>query len=136
MGEPPLSPPAPNNRRIRFLWHRSFHPAISVRIERAAGAASLIATETSDPIGGAVTRQVEIRLSVEQMDSIDSAVASLGYWSLPVTESPEGMDGATWILEVSDADRYHFVTRWNGGELESIGRELLALSELDPSPIY
>lgn len=136
MGEPPLSSPPPGGRKVRFLWLRSFHPAIVVHVEKDRGKTLLVARETDRPSGGRIVREQERVLSDVQTDAISSLLDEIEFWTLPPTKQSFGLDGAEWILEVSDPTRYHFVDRWGGGELETIGRRLLELSEMEPDPIY
>jgi hypothetical protein len=136
LGEPPLSPPGSGERRLRFLWLRSFDPAISIRVERVDGLTRLFAIESAHVNRGPVARSVERHVSLLEMRDLDRAVRDLGFWSLPTTRESNGLDGAQWILEISDSDRYHVVDRWSGGELLHIGRLLLSYSGLDPDPIY
>jgi hypothetical protein len=139
MGEPTL---VPNDGavRVRFLWLRSFHPSIAVRIECSSSSTIVLSTQLSGKGGyepGGVDRHTERTLSEYEWSSLQRAINEGGFWSLPSEETNvTGHDGAQWVLEVADHDRYHVVDRWSGGELEEMGRHILRLSHLDPEPIY
>ncbi len=72
----------------------------------------------------------------EDWTKVQQALAGSEFWNLQTNEQSLGLDGARWVLEVAEYDRDHVVDRWSGGEVESIGRLLLELSQLDPEPIY
>lgn len=139
MGEPPLAIPPAATLVLRFVWLRSFHPAIAVRVERVGPDARLYAVELSGAGGyepGLPARRQERSLSDVDWEVLANLVEQSDFWLLPVTEPGFGLDGATWLLEISERHRYHLVDRWSGGELEDVGRQLLALSGLEPDPIY
>jgi hypothetical protein len=139
MGEAPLAAPSQRGTRVRFLWLRSFHPGIAVRIEHGAQGTKLTAIELDGAGGyapGAVARRVDRPLSPGEWAALRQALAESGFWNLQTSERILGLDGAEWIVEVAEHDRYHVVDRWSGGAVEPIGRLLLELSRLEPDPIY
>ena len=139
MGEPPLTSPPPGAKRMRFLWLRTFHPGIAIRIEGSPESAHLIATELTGAGGyapGTVGRREQRILLPEEWSETQRLLTAAGFWRLPTNKPVLGLDGAHWILEVSEPKRYHIVDRWSGDELEDIGTYLLDLSGLDPEPIY
>lgn len=139
MGEAPLSAPPKGRSRIRFLWLRSFNPGISVRVEFDLDSAELFATKLDGAGGyapGNVAQHVKRALLPEDWTKVQQALAESDFWNLQTNEQSLGLDGARWIVEVAEYDRDHVVDRWSGGEVESIGRMLLDLSQLEPDPIY
>lgn len=140
MGELPLGRPTTGHVRVRFLWLRSFHAGIAVRIEHSLDMSRLLATELDGAGGyepGGIARQVGTELSSKQWDVLQRELAQASFWQLP---SPDphigGSDGAEWIVEIAEHNRYRVVNRWAGAEIESVGRLLLEFSGLDPNPIY
>jgi hypothetical protein len=124
---------------MRFLWLRTFHPGIAVRVEHGPSQALLVATELSGKGGyepGHVKRHVERALLPDEWSQLQQLLAESEFWKLPTNDDELGLDGAQWVLEVSHHDRYHVVDRWGGGAVEAIGRYLITLSDLDPRPIY
>jgi hypothetical protein len=139
MDEPRLSAPAGKETRIRFLWLRSFHPGISVRVERDARGARLLAVELSGAGGyapGSVAKRLSRSLSEKEWATLEASLAAAGFWSLRTSKQSNGYDGAQWIIEVATPSRYHVVDRWGGGMLQVPGRYLLKLSGLNPTEIY
>ena len=139
MGEPHLEAPPQGGVRVRFLWLRSFHPGVAVRIEHFRGRTRLVAI-TLDGAGGyapgSVAHRAERVLPPDAWMEVEDAIADADFWQLPTADRSFGLDGAQWIIEIAESDRYHVVERWSAGELETLGRKLLDLTGLAPDPIY
>jgi hypothetical protein len=43
---------------------------------------------------------------------VDRLLDELNFWALPVTDKIHGLDGETWHIEGTDADRHHVIERW------------------------
>jgi len=105
----------------RFLYLRSFHHPISVRLVVAQDkTATLISKETHGKGGyepGRLIRNRTIHMSKRQTEAFLSAPNELSFWSLPTFLEAEGnfiqLDGAQWILEGVHEGRYHVVDRWS-----------------------
>lgn len=102
----------------RFLWLRSFHHPISVRLEfRKNAAATLISKEAAGQGGyepGKLIRNRTVRLSNEQAAWFRREVEELGLWKLPTKQTAAtGLDGAEWIIEMVKDGRYHVIDRWS-----------------------
>jgi hypothetical protein len=139
MGETPLARPPPGGMRVRFLWLRSFHPGIVVRVEHTPSHTQLVAIELKGAGGyapGLVSRREQRSLAPEEWAALQVKIADAGFWGMSTSARSFGKDGAEWVIEVAEHNRYHVVDRWSGGPLEPLGRYLLALSRLDPDPIY
>ena len=141
MGEAPLSPSVAGQRRIRFLWLRSFDPGVSVRVDHSEGETKLVAVELSGRGGlipGEEARRITRDLSADKWSAIEQSLNASAFWNLPTSasESGIGFDGSQWIVEVAEPQRHHVVDRWSGRDLEPIGRLLLKYSGLSPSEIY
>jgi len=115
---------------------RSFDPAVSIRIESSGEAAQLIAIEMADNFEGSGTRRIEKRLAQAELEALARQVQELNFWQLPTRKAVNGLDGAHWILEISDPDRYHVVDRWGGDEIKSVGLWMLEESELNIETIH
>lgn len=103
----------------RFLWLRTFHHPVSVRIESFQGKARLVAVELDGKGGyspGKPFRRAKRELSVQEWNTIVAAISVADFWS-SVTEDPGdgGLDGADWILEGLRHGTYHVVVRWTPG---------------------
>lgn len=139
MGEAPLGVPVGPETRLRFLWLRSFHPATAVRVRHRDSNTHMIATQLTGRGGyepGEVGSRTERQLTPQEWAEIERLTAQARFWTLETEAGLRGLDGAQWIVEVSEPGRYHVVDRWSGGELERIGRFLMQLSSFDPEPIY
>ena len=102
----------------RFLWLRSFHHPISVRlVVRKDGRATLTSKESDGKGGyepGKLIRNTTATLSKEQTDLFRSQVKHYALWNLPTRQSGQiGLDGAQWIIEISGGGRYHIIDRWS-----------------------
>ena len=142
MGEAPLAPPNDETVRIRFLWLPSFRPAVSVRVEHMADKTNMTATELDGAGGhaaGRVSKRTSRDLSAGEWASLEETVVATDIWNLPTKPPPSdiiGLDGSQWIFEIATGDKYHVVDRWSAGELETLGRHMLELSELGPGEVY
>ena len=138
MSEPSLSC-GPNNdeETYRFLWLRTFHHPIAVRIARSEKGVQLAAVELSGAGGyepGSILKQIHKSLSSDQWQTLISAIEAYKYWSQPSDENSFGADGAQWIIEARRGCTYHVVDRWNGGPdpHHSLGLLFLELAGLKP----
>lgn len=154
MGESSLScgAIASADEDYRFLWLRSFHQPVAVRVSRKGEVFTLTATVLSGAGGyepGHVSRRIVRRLSSEDWRRISAAIEALKFWEMPTSKSEEtGIDaegdkyvlvhgdGAQWVLE-GRSERYHVVDRWGGeGGIEAVGLLLLELAGIAPEPLY
>lgn len=128
----------------RFLWLRSFHHPISVRIETAAGKATLVAVELDGRGGyepGAVERRKTRTLDTGEWRSLVAAVAGGGFWEMPTIDPKDenGLDGAEWIIEGYRSGTYHVVDRWDGpAPVRAAGEAFLraARFSIPPNEVY
>lgn len=147
MGEPSLScGDALAEETYRFLWLRSFHQPVAVRIWRNGDTYELRAV-TLDGAGGyksgPIDRLIRKRLTKAGWDRATSALNAIQYWSMTgkatetEAEAEVVVDGAQWIIE-GRKDRYHAVDRWGGDEgVGSAGLVFLELAGLQSiKPVY
>lgn len=117
---------APGSAVYRFLWLRSFHNPVSVRLRVFPDGRGVATLKVSDGAGGynpgSLAEQKEVPVSAEDV-AVFLAKLEQGahFWDLP-TEPPEncskdsctvGVDGARWIWEANSEGRYHIVDRWS-----------------------
>jgi hypothetical protein len=130
MGEPSLlelSRQDATAEVYRFLWLRSFHHPIAVRLLlRKDGTAMLISKETDGKGGyqpGKLTRNTTASLSKEQTELLLDQVQGAALWKLPTRQSEGiGLDGAQWILEMAKGGRYHVIDRWSPSAEDPVHR--------------
>jgi hypothetical protein len=117
----------------RFLWLRSFHHPISVRLTvRKDGTGLLTSKETNGKGGyepGKLVRDLRATLSREQTRWFLDRVEYSGLWKLPTNQSGViGLDGAQWIIEAVKGGSYHIVDRWSppaGDPVHALGTTLM-----------
>lgn len=140
MREPSLScGPATPDEVYRFLWLRSFHHAMAVRVSRVGEAYTLNAIVLSGAGGyepGVPLRRVHRNLSASEWERVSQALRDLGFWTKSAEPPPDeelvGMDGAQWIIE-GRRERYRVVDRWNGEDgVRQVGLLFLDLAGIRP----
>lgn len=119
----------------RFLWLRSFHHPVAVRVW-GAGDGHFINVKQMDGAGGyqpgkLITDQTR-PLTNAEWDHFLSLLDRSCYWQLRPEIDEAGFDGARWILEGIKEGRYHVVDRWTpqGGDFQEACLYLLKVSNL------
>jgi hypothetical protein len=136
----------PPGDTYRFLWLRTFHHPIAVRVALRGDAGSLVAVELDGQGGydpGNVLRRIERRLTTGEATLLSTAIRTGRFWQIDTTHRPlgeMGLDGAEWILEGRRSDEYHVTHRWSPryGPYREICLSILRLSGLrvQESEIY
>ena len=137
MEEGPLFSPDKNVlESYRFLWLRSFHHPVGVRIWRSSTGHFISVKEMSGAGGyepGSFILKEQRPITADEWDTFMRLLKDSCYWGQP-TEDPNdrGLDGAEWILEGVREDRYHLVDRWTpeSGSFREACLYLLKLSQL------
>ena len=155
--EPPLygARPAAGMTVLRFLWLRSFHPEVAVRVESGPDRCRVVTTvlgRRPDPavVGRSGSVPMEFRFApVARRDSSDlpgrscepvlRRLRDAQFWSAHVTDSAQGVDGAEWVLEGVSSTLYHVLTRWapdraGARPVRAAGLAFLLLGHAAPSP--
>jgi hypothetical protein len=117
----------------RFLWLRSFHHPVSVRLDIKADGTALLTTRITSGAGGydpgKLIQNRTRTISKERTDWFLNRIDESNFWKLPTVEKmdAEGLDGAQWIIEGTKKGKYHVVDRWSPdkGEVRSIGLMML-----------
>ena len=136
MREPSLlSGQAPDAEIYRFLWLRSFHHPIAVRITRQDGAVWLHAVELDGAAGdepGRIARRRERPLDEGEWQAVQQQLDAIEFWALPTEVDHGGKDGARWILEGWRGGKHHVTDRWSpeSGAYREAGLFFLQLSGL------
>lgn len=137
-GEPALCDRAGHaTAAYRFIWLRSFAPAVFVRVEWAAEAGRLIAVGAGDRFDTATTpKRVERFVTQSEWDRIQQLEGQVQFWSdeqLDTDRHAAGLDGAYWIIEGIRDGRYRAIERWTPSDsLRPFGLYLLDLAGLRP----
>ncbi len=140
--EPLLDIFQPGREVIRFVWYRSQDHPIIVRVDIDGGKIQL----TSKELGGWNSEQepFHLRKSEKQLltkqewQSVKKLFDRASFWNLGHYHRPHIKDGAGWLTERVDGNRYHVVHMWSPemGLYREACLNLLKLSNLPLDPIY
>jgi hypothetical protein len=120
----------------RFLWLRTFHHPIFVRIERKHNEINLYTKESNGAGGyelGKISRSFNRKLNETEWYNFLNLLEKANYWKLQTKEEILEEDGAQWILEGVKDERYHVVDKQSPGN-DDYGEAciyLLKLSGID-----
>lgn len=119
----------------RFLWLRSFHHPVSVRLDVQSDGTALVRTTITSGHGGYEPGKIissrTRKLNREQTRWFLNLVDEVKFWSLPTNPPKDpnvvGLDGAEWVLEGVKDNQYHVVDRWSPekGEIHTLGITML-----------
>jgi hypothetical protein len=137
---------SPDNEWVesyRFLWLRSFHNPVAVRIWKC-GSTRFISVKESDGAGGYEPGNLKLdrkrELTLDEWHEFRRHLDDSCYWHLPTRDDSSGFDGAQWIFEGVKGGRYHVVDRWTpqNGSYRELCLYALKLSglKLDTSELY
>ena len=135
---------AEKTQSYRFLWLRSFHNPIAVRISVNTDGTSLLTWKlTSGATGraGKLIKGTALTLDGPQTNLFLEKVERSNFWKLPPVLDDRGVDGAQWTIEGMRDGKYHIVDRWSpkDGEIRALGIFMskdLAKIRLSNSEIY
>lgn len=140
--EPLLDIFQPGREVIRFVWYRSQDHPIIVRVDIDGGNILLASKE----LGGWNTEQEPFHLlksekrslTKQEWQSVKKLFDRARFWDIGHYQRPGIKDGAGWLTEWVDGDRYHVVHMWSPemGRYREACLNLLKLSNLPLDPIY
>ena len=134
----PLLADSPNEV-YRFVWLRTFHNPIAVRITCDPRGCDLIAKRLDGSGGyepGKIVEWKERRLSKQEVSNIRRLLSKAQFWKPQPSDERIGLDGAQWILEGKREDSYHMWDVWSPervgvyGDFRKLCLELVRLSRL------
>jgi hypothetical protein len=102
----------------RFLWLRTFHHPISVRVLIHKDGSGVIVTKVADGAGGYKPGKLIVNktesLTPEGVKNLVDKIKQLSFWTLQERDNSSiGADGAQWIVEGVDQGKYRLVDRWS-----------------------
>lgn len=110
----------------RFLWLRSFHPPVSVRLWQSGNECYMNTKQLSDMgvpkndeaiFSKSLAVNKTQSITREEWSHFQELLKKAGFWSMPtIDENPVGLDGAGWLLEGVKQDQYHVVHRQSPAE--------------------
>jgi hypothetical protein len=113
LAEPSLSCGKRRSRDYRFLWSRSSHQPIVIRIGIPADldqAASVLLDSTGyDP--ALLTERRLFALSFPDQRRLMSALTRSNFWGMPSPSDGPIPDGSEWVIEGRSGAAYHVVSR-------------------------
>lgn len=127
-----------SHESYRFIWLRTFHQPVIVRLEIRADGIGMLTAKVSNGTGGyqpgQIIQDISRPLTRQQTDTFLAQVQTESFWELPSCEdSGRGKDGSQWIIEGVKGANYHVVDRWtpSKGAVRDLGLALaLGLAEL------
>ena len=136
----------PSVQSYRFLWLRTFHHPVAVRLEvKPDGTAILITKVTSGAGGyapGHLITNTSKSLTKQQTDSFLHKIDADRFWDLTSpSKDADGNDGSQWIIEGVRGGKYHVVTQWSPkqGPIHDLGVALafeLAGLQIPKAEVY
>jgi hypothetical protein len=126
---------SPGSISYRFLWLRTFHNPVAIRLDVMSDGTSILTTKVTNGAGGYSPGKLIVnstrKLSLEQLRGFLKSVEKTRFWIMPtLDEERNGCDGSEWIIEGVKDGQYHVVTRWSpdSGAVRELG--LILLSDL------
>src|SRR6266496_2966955 len=118
MKEPSLFQQSTNKtvEQYRFLWLRTFHKPIAVRVRKDTAGITLRIIRLSGAGGydpGRIEHEESLALTTDQWEGFLKLLDKAAFWEIPSAEKDlGGLDGSQWILEGQSGGKYHVVDRW------------------------
>jgi len=144
-----LSRQKPEAEVYRFLWLRTFHRPIAIRlVVRKSGSGWINFHMTSGKGGdqpGRIARYSISWLTKNRTQSFLMELDSVDFWHLPTCASdqnPAKPDGAHWVVEGVKNGQYHLIERWSPEppdpvrEIGLLAIKLGRIRGLHPDQIY
>jgi hypothetical protein len=112
---------SPSAESYRFLWLRSFHHCVAIRLDPKPDETSVLTTKVADGAGGyrpgTLSENSTRLLTREETQAFISRVDKLGFWKAPnPVNDQSGTDGSQGIIDGVKGGQYHVVDRWTPGE--------------------
>jgi hypothetical protein len=123
----------------RFLWLRSSHNPVAIRVDVNADSASRLTVKVTR--GGKLIQNYALTLTRDETDRFLGQIEVQNFWELKSIEKGRGVDGAQWIIEGVRNGTYHIVDRWSpkDGAVRALGLFMvndLAKMKLEAKDVY
>jgi hypothetical protein len=123
-----------NSESYRFLWLRTFHHPVAVRIDVKPDGTGMLTAKISTGAGGyrpgVISENRSQLLNKEQISTFLAKVDDVQFWKAPnPVNDQRGADGSQWIIEGLKNGRYHVVDRWS--PTNGVTRQLGSLMAFD-----
>lgn len=116
--EPVLYNYSGNLEVVRLTVLKSFGNPVVVRVNKSADTIFMNIKEL-DKLHSRLNLDTTVQVSETQWKSIMSELDKTNFWAAPTSDTSEsGKDGNSYFLEAY-IGKYHFISRWDGGRMES-----------------
>ena len=144
--EPRMTEAAPqrSSESYRFLWLRSFHHPVAIRVYSSPDGGVVVTSEGKGAGGYApesLLRRDSAEITQQQWHALTTAIAEEALWTRGVIDTSRlGLDGATWTIEGRRGNRYVLVTRWAPMDtgatafMRRLGLAFLRIARVDVPP--
>ena len=116
MKEPVLFSDSSQTEIYRFVWLRTFHNPISIRIERQQNI-YLLTWKLCNGAGGyepgLLTIAKQKQVDDTTWEKFKTLLNQIDFWSMDTEKIGTGVDGSAWILEGKEGNKYHVIDRWS-----------------------
>jgi hypothetical protein len=129
---------------VWFVWMRTFHHPVVVRVIRRDTSYALIGVELDGAGGyemGKVLHRDSTRIDGATWRSLTAPLRNPGFWTQPPSDAL-GLDGATWTIAGSSGRRLYVTRVWGPEErgrhadVWAFGLAMLRAAKLARDPIY
>jgi hypothetical protein len=104
----------------RFVWLRTFHHPIAVRLNVKEDGTSLLTLKQTSGGGGYEPEKLTLNesrvISKDQTQWFLERIDTFKYWDIPSEEMYGGCDGAQWVIEGVRDGKYKVIDRWSPKE--------------------
>jgi hypothetical protein len=102
----------------RFLWLRTFHHPIAVRMDIQPDGTGMLTTKMCSGAGGyspgKLVQNSNRKLDWTQVKEFLALIEREGFWTAPNPVNDQtGTDGSQWIIEGVKGGNYHVIDRWS-----------------------
>ena len=118
----------PSTESYRFLWLRSFHHPIAIRVDIQADGSATLTTKIASGAGGYPPGKLSATstrlLTKDETQKLMAHINASGFWQLPSYERDRaGADGSEWVVEAAVHGKYHLVSEWSpkNGPIRDLG---------------
>lgn len=117
MNEPVIHLDNSQNEIYRFTWLRTFHNPITIRVEKK-GEEYFLFWKVCNGAGGYAPGVLIInrQKTIDKLtwDKFRAMIDKATFWNMATIDSDiGGTDGAQWILEGKNQNKYHVTERWS-----------------------
>lgn len=125
---------------VRFLWQRSFHPAVLFEVSNISDTTARYTARSWDD-EGAWTVFSEMEIPIERhVRQLKRFADQHDFFNEPKSIDRLGLDGSGWIIQIKSNGKEHSIYRWSpesGSTAWVIGTDLIGACIRSPAvPIY